>query len=252
MTVSRHPVIVFDLDGTLLPGTTASLVIAEAMGRRAAVEESERLYRNGEISMYEFTAREAALFAGTRPEQLGDHLRGAPWIGGLRETFAALTGAGCILLLATLAWRFVTEAMEYRPWFAAVSGAEMDLEGSILSGATFRHFDEKDKLRFVECWCKAHGYQLADVAAIGDSQSDIPLFHKVGTAIALNATSDARAAADHVLDTADLRDILPLLQMRGDGGAGFATGTPSRPEGGGLGQRPSLQPTVPSRPLTQR
>lgn len=228
MTVPRHPVIVFDLDGTLLPGTTASLVLAESLGRRAAAEELERLYHNYEISMYEFSAREAALFAGTQPEQFRDHLRGAPWIGGLRETFAALTDAGCILLLATLAWRFVTEALEHRSWFAAVSGAEMDLEGSLLSGATFRHFDEEDKLRFVECWCVAHDYQLADVAAIGDSRSDVPLFQKVGTAIALNATSDARAAADHVLDTDDLRDILPLLQMRGDGGGpGQRTG-PSR------------------------
>ncbi|MGH3854133.1 MAG: HAD family hydrolase [Pseudonocardiaceae bacterium] len=210
--------IVFDLDGTLIRGTTTSLMIAESMGHRAVVEELERLHHTYEISNHEFTAREARLFAGTHPEQIRDHLRDVPWIGGLRETFVALTDAGCILLLATLAWRFVTEVLEHRPWFAAVSGAEMELEASLLSGVTFRHFDEEDKLRFVECWCTAHGYQLADVAAIGDSRSDVPLFHKVGTAIALNATSDARAAADHVLDTDDLRDILPLLQIGGDGG----------------------------------
>ncbi|MGH3672746.1 MAG: haloacid dehalogenase-like hydrolase, partial [Pseudonocardiaceae bacterium] len=139
MTVPRYPVVVFDLDGTLLRGTTASLVIAESMGRRAAAEELERLYRPREVASYEWTAREAALFAGTHPEQIRDHLRGAPWIGGLRETFAALTDAGCILLLATLAWRFVSEALEHRPWFAAVSGAEMELEGSLLSGTRFRH-----------------------------------------------------------------------------------------------------------------
>ena len=213
MGVSRHPVIVFDLDGTLLPGTTASRLIAESMGCRAVVEELERLYRSYEISNHECTAREATLFAGTHPEQIRDHLRSAPWIGGLHETFVALTDAGCTLLLATLAWRFITEVLEYRSWFAAVCGAEMQLEGALLSGTTSRHFDDEDKLRFVECWCTAHGYQLADVAAIGDSRSDVPLFQKVGTAIALNATSEARAAADHILDTDDLRDILPLLRM---------------------------------------
>lgn len=235
MTVPRHPVIVFDLDGTLLPGTTASRVIAESMGYQAAVEELERLYRTYKISNHECTAREGALFAGTHSEQIRDHLHSAPWIGGLRETFVALTDAGCTLLLATLAWRFITEALEHRPWFAAVCGAEMKLEGSLLSGATSRHFDDDDKLQFVECWCTAHGYQLADVAAIGDSRSDVPLFHKVGTAIALNATSDARAAADHVIDTDDLRDILPLLLIGGDSGDGFAVGAPGQPDGQGVG-----------------
>jgi phosphoserine phosphatase len=206
-------VVVFDLDGTLLPGTTASRVIAEAMGYRERVEELEHLYRSYAISNHECTTREGALFAGTNPEQIRDHLRAAPWIGGLRETFVALADAGCTLLLATLAWRFITDALEHRPWFAAVCGAEMELEGCVLSGAPSRHFDDDDKLRFVECWCTAHGYQLTDVAAIGDSRSDVPLFRKVGAAIALNATSEAKAAADHVLDTDDLRDILPLLQL---------------------------------------
>jgi phosphoserine phosphatase len=245
VTVLRHPVVVFDLDGTLLRGTTASLVIAESMGHRAAVEELERFSRTCEISNHEWTAREAALFAGTHPAQMCDHLRGAPWIGGLRETFVALTDAGCTLLLATLAWRFVTEALEHRPWFAAVSGAEMELEGSLLSGTKFRHFDEEDKLRFVECWCTGHGYQLADVAAIGDSRSDVPLFQKVGTAIALNATSDAKAAADHILDTDDLRDILPLLQMCRDDGDGLATGPPGQPDGEGVGKDGTEPATMP-------
>ncbi len=220
MTVFRHPVIVFDLDGTLLPGTTASFVVAESMGNQAAVKELERRYRTYQISNHECTEREGALFAGTNPEQIREHLRRAPWIGGLRETLIALTDAGCPLPLAKRAWRFITEALEYRPWFAAVSGAEMKLEGSLLSGTTSRHFDDDDKLRFVECWCTTRGYRLDEVAAIGDSRSDVPLFHKVGTAIALNATSDARAAADYVLDTDDLRDVLPLLQMCGDQSSG--------------------------------
>lgn len=52
-------------------------------------------------------------------------------------------------------------------------------------------------------------------AEIGDSRSDVPLFHEVGLSIALNATPDAQAAATHRLDTDDLRDLLPLLQPAG-------------------------------------
>ncbi|MND05046.1 phosphoglycolate phosphatase [compost metagenome] len=52
---------------------------------------------------------------------------------------------------------------------------------------------------------------MSEVAHVGDSMSDLPLFRVVGRAIAINATPDARAVAHHVLDTDDLSDVLPLL-----------------------------------------
>ncbi|MFI5615948.1 HAD family hydrolase [Streptomyces sp. NPDC051567] len=208
----RYPVIAFDLDGTLLRSTTTSLVLAEAMGHSAAVEELEELYSAYRIDNYEFATREAALFTGASPREIREHLRGAPWINGLKETLTALTEGGCTLLLATLAWQFAADELEYRPWFAAVSGAGMDLSAGVLSGKVARHIDEDGKLAFVESWCREHGVDLADVAAVGDSRSDVPLFRRAGTAIALNATADARSVADHVLDTDDLRDLLPLLR----------------------------------------
>lgn len=75
-----------------------------------------------------------------------------------------------------------------------------------------RYFDEHDKLRFVEDWCAQNGFSMSQVAAVGDSRSDVPLFSRVGLSIALNATPDARMAATHVLDTDDLCDVLTLLR----------------------------------------
>jgi phosphoserine phosphatase len=67
-------------------------------------------------------------------------------------------------------------------------------------------------VRFVEEWCEQNGYSMNQVAAIGDSRSDVPLFDRAGMSIALNATPDALAVATHVLDTENLRDVLALLQ----------------------------------------
>ncbi|MFI1014345.1 HAD family hydrolase [Streptomyces sp. NPDC020965] len=208
----RHPVIAFDLDGTLLRNTSGSLLLAHAMGHLTAVEELERLYAEYGIDHHEYSTREAPLFAGTTTGQIRDHLRDAPWIGGLEETFTELADAGCTLLLATLAWEFVSEAIEHRPWFAAVSGVGMEINDGVLSGRVSRHMSEDGKVTFVDGWCRANGVALADVAAVGDSRSDVSLFRAAGTTIALNATPDARAVADHVVDTDDLRDILPLLR----------------------------------------
>jgi phosphoserine phosphatase len=208
----RFPVIAFDLDGTLLPGTTTSLVLAHSMNHLPQVEELERQYRDYEIDNIEFATQEAALFCGVRLDEINAHLRTTPWIGGVTETLSELAGNGHALLLATLAWRFAAEELEHRPWFEAVSGAGMTAPDGVLSGEVNRHLDEEGKLAFVADWCAANGYTLADVAAIGDSRSDVPLFQATGLSIALNATAEAKEVAKHTLDTEDLRDVLPLLR----------------------------------------
>lgn len=129
----------------------------------------------------------------------------------MAETFQALAAADVSLLLGTITWSFAAEMLNERHGFAAVSGTEMAVADGILSGVVSRYFDEYDKLRFVEEWCADNGHSMSQVAAVGDSRSDVPLFRRVGLSIALNATPDAQDAASHVLDADDLRDVLPLL-----------------------------------------
>jgi phosphoserine phosphatase len=136
----------------------------------------------------------------------------------MTETLQALNTAGVRLLMGTITWSFAAEMLRERPGFAAVSGTEMPIADGVLSGVVSRHFDEHDKARFVEQWCAANGHVMSDVAAIGDSRSDVPLFRQAGMSIALNATADARAVATHALDTDDLRDVLRLLCTDGDAG----------------------------------
>jgi phosphoserine phosphatase len=115
------------------------------------------------------------------------------------------------VLLATITWRFAAEVLQERHGFAAVCGTELTVVDGILGGEVCRYFEEDDKLRFVEEWCAERGIPLADVAAVGDSRSDLPLFRRTGRSVALNATPEARRSATCSIDTEDLRDVLPLL-----------------------------------------
>jgi phosphoserine phosphatase len=208
---ARFPVVVFDLDGTLLRGTSVSLYLAQRIGRGDAVAELERRFRAHEISNRVVADTTASWFAGRAHAAVWEELAGAPWIGGLEETMAELVAAGSRLLLATVTWRFAAEALRQRCGFDDVCGTGMHAPGGRLSGRVSRYFDELDKLRFVEQWCARCNIDLEGVAAVGDSRSDVPLFRRVGMAIALNATEDARAAAAHSIDSDDLREVLPLL-----------------------------------------
>jgi phosphoserine phosphatase len=210
-TVSAFPVVVFDLDGTLLLGTTVSLLLAEWLGRTAEIARLEEAFRANEITNSVIAETSAAWFAGQRTEEIWRVLGQGPWIDGMTETFQALRASGVSLLLGTITWSFAAEMLSEHYGFAAVSGTEMQAANGILSGTISRPFDEHDKLHFVEKWCARRGISMDQVAAIGDSRSDIPLFRRAGLSIALNATPDAREIATHILETDDLRDALPLL-----------------------------------------
>ncbi len=206
-----YPVVVFDLDGTLLRGTSVSLLLAQWLGREAEIAKLERAFQAHEISNSVVADTSAAWFAGQRTADVWRVLAEGPWIDGMAETFQALAAAEVSLLLGTITWSFAAEMLNERHGFAAVSGTEMAVADGILSGVVSRYFDEHDKLRFVEEWCADNGHSMSQVAAVGDSRSDVPLFRRVGLSIALNATPDAQDAASHVLDADDLRDVLPLL-----------------------------------------
>jgi phosphoserine phosphatase len=210
--MSVYPVVVFDLDGTLLRGTTVSLLLAQWLGREGEVSELERAFRAHEISNSVVADTSAGWLTGQSVAEAWRVLMDGPWIEGMAETFQELIAARVSLLLGTITWSFAGEMLRRRYGFAAASGTEMRADDGVLSGAVSRYFDEHDKVRFVEAWCAQSGYSMSQVAAIGDSRSDVPLFRRVGMSIALNATPDARAVATQVLDTENLRDVLALLQ----------------------------------------
>jgi phosphoserine phosphatase len=215
MPDTAFPVVVFDLDGTLLHGTTVSLLLAEWLGQAAEITELERAFHAHEISNRVVADTSAGWLAGKSTAEAWRVLTNGHWIDGMAETFRALDAAGASLLLGTITWSFAAEMLRDRYGFAAVSGTEMQASNGVLSGTVSRYFDEHDKVRFVEEWCAQNRFSMSQVAAIGDSRSDVPLFRRAGMSIALNATPDARAAAAHVLDTEDLRDVLALLQPVG-------------------------------------
>ncbi len=207
----RFGAVFFDLDGTLLRDTTVSLFTAERLGRTDELLDLEERYSAREIPNAAIADTSAHWFEGVPIAEVERWLEGAPWIPGIGQTVDVLKEHGLRGILGTVTWRFAAETLRGRYGFDAVSGTEMKVVGERLAGRVLRHFDEHDKLRFVEDYCGKLGVPMSRCVAVGDSRSDIPLFGVVGLAMALNATPAARAAADVRLEADDVSAVLPAI-----------------------------------------
>lgn len=202
----------FDLDGTLVCGTSVSQHLADRCGHAKSMEELERRYAAGEISNSVVADQQALFYRGMHLSQVVAQLGDIVCIEGIDATLVDLRQRQIDSLLCTVTWSFAAEEFRRRHGFAAVSGTEIALDpDGVLTGAVKRHFDEWDKLRFVTSYCEANRIDLAEVLAVGDSRSDIPLFEAVGFSVALNATPQARDVATVAIDTEDLTDVLDLI-----------------------------------------
>lgn len=202
----------FDLDGTLVHGTSTCLHLSRALGHEDVLSDLEERYARGEISNAAVAETDARHYTGLALARVEELLADIPLIDGLAQTIEALRSRGIPSIICTVTWKFAAEIVAKRFGFAAASGCEMSLTGTgLLSGKVSRHFDEYSKLSFVRDYCAVNGVSLDRVFAVGDSRSDIPLFGAVGFSVALNATPLAKRAATCAVDTSWLPDVLERL-----------------------------------------
>jgi phosphoserine phosphatase len=82
----RYRVVAFDLDGTLLMGTSVSLLLADWQGKTEAIDELERAFHAGEISNSMVADAQAGWFVDRSVMEVREVLASGPWIAGIGET----------------------------------------------------------------------------------------------------------------------------------------------------------------------
>ncbi len=185
--------------------------LADRFGWGRAVRELEGEFAAGRITNRVFAEREVPLYAGRSLAEVTRALDDLPLLAGIERTTAELKARGVHILLTTLASTLAARVIARRFGFDGWSGCAMQESDDVLTGAIHQHFTPHDKPTFVERYCTQHGIAMADVLAVGDSRSDIALFHAVGYSIAINATAEARQAARCAIDTDDFSDILTVI-----------------------------------------
>jgi phosphoserine phosphatase len=196
---------VFDMDGTLLRGTTAPIEISRRIGRLEPLAELERGFATEEITATEFAVEMRALWQDLTAELVAEIVADAPWIDGIEDVCHDIAQRGERSMLITMSPSFfaqhlgdrgidIVRASQFPPLPFA---APIDPTG-ILNPA--------DKVRLAEAERAAHGLPRSACVAYGDSMSDIPLFAVLQNTVAVNADAALESAARVAYRGQDLRE----------------------------------------------
>ena len=185
----------FDMDGTLLPGTTASVALAATLGAGEQLHDLEARFAAGELDTRGFAAEVHELFAPLTAEEVTATFRTARLLDRAEDVFADIRARDERSLVITMSPDFFAREL-------LVLGADVVHASRFpvppYAGVAFDPrgiLTPDDKPRLVTAALDAAGIAADRCVAFGDSMSDAPLFRTLVHTVAVNAD-------DHLLDLA--------------------------------------------------
>ncbi|MFJ5710639.1 HAD family hydrolase [Streptomyces sp. NPDC093105] len=200
---------VFDMDGTLLRDTSASLEIAARLGCLDELRALEGEFAAGSIDTRGFAAALHGLWRELTPGVVAEAFDGAPWIGGLPDVLADIRERGDRAVVVTMSPDFFADRLR-----------GLGVDDVVASGfppPPFRAAPDparilvpQDKVTAVDRLRTALGLDRDSCVAYGDSGSDVPLFSVLRHTVAVNASPALRALAGAGYEGDDLRAAYAL------------------------------------------
>lgn len=205
----------FDLDGVLLEAKSSWVAVHEAFGVRN--EESLRLFLHGEISEEEFIRRDVALWKAKNPnvtiDEIEEILSNIVLHPGAKELIDALHAAGVRTAVVSGGIANAARRVARHLGIPMVAANELvTLEDRRLSGEGVVNTPLRDKSIPVRRFAKELNVPLGQVASVGNSAPDVPMFWSSGLGIAFDAMDEhTRQEADVVVEGQDLRQLIPVI-----------------------------------------
>lgn len=201
----------FDLDGTLLHGTSAPVEISRQLGLEAETAALDQAIGAGLIGPPEYALQVYALWAALTEAHVIAAFDGAPWLARIRDVWAEIRGQGDYCAVVSLSPSFFVERLTgwgahaaYGSRFPAVPFTEPVDPAGVLSAAA--------KVLIADRLCEQFGVTRADCVAFGDSASDRDLFRAVPISVAVNADRHLSGISTHSYTGLDLWEAYELVR----------------------------------------
>jgi phosphoserine phosphatase len=178
---------VFDMDGTLLSGTTAPLLIAEQLGAVDELVALETELGAGRLTTVGFAEAAHRLWSALDGDAVRAAFAGGTWLHGIPQVLADIRRRGEQAMVITMSPNFFAELL--LDWgFDAVESSRFPPVPFVTALDTGGILTPDDKPRLVTAYCRQRGIGLDRCVAYGDSLSDEPLFALLDRTVAVNAS----------------------------------------------------------------
>lgn len=193
---------IFDMDGTLVRGTSAPVLVAAALGRRHSLVELEQRWESGAATAVDFAHALHEMWGVVSADVARRAFEAAPLLANIREVVADIHRHGERACLITMSPDYFAEQFlefgfdsVFASRFPRSMGLALD-ESAIL--------DPEAKPRMAARFCAEHGVELGHAVAYGDSMSDVFLFREAGLRVSVNGDHHLAELADIAVEGEDL------------------------------------------------
>lgn len=209
--------VAFDIDGTLVHGpdgfTVWEVLNEHFTGTPEHNKDRYARYLRGELSYAEWVELDVTGWrdAGATRDQMIAAMAPLKLIDGAREALTALRDSGLRLFAISGTLDLMLDALFPGHPFEEVFCNHIGFdEAGLISHWRATPFDMAGKAKALRAVALREGIPLSRCGFVGDSSNDVWIARDAGFSLAINPRSEElEQAADVVLHTQDLRDLLP-------------------------------------------
>lgn len=210
--MGKLKLVVFDVDGTLVKVNSSWQHLHETLGTWDQGKRYAEQFFRGAIPYEKWARLDASLWRGLPLERVEEIIHGLPYFGGVKDVIVVLRRSGFKVVLLSAGLSLVTGRIERDVEVDYSLANELIVKDGFLTGGVKVKVPFNGKADVLRRLLRRFGVGMAECAAVGDDETLIPLFEKVGLGIAFNPYSErVERSARFVVRGDDLRDILPFL-----------------------------------------
>jgi phosphoserine phosphatase len=203
----------FDMDGTLIRNTNSVEYLCTLNGKAAQFQKLQKLEDDGKLTWVEGDFQKAQLIEGLSIVEVEARFDDSiVLIQNIEPVIDYLKSRGVRSVLITAGPIQVARILGTRFGFDAIYGSEYEVIDQRFTGKIIHHLGDTGKLTCLEDFCSQNGINLEHCVAVGDSESDIPLFEKCARSIAINYSSAVAAKASKHIITEDLSEMIGIIE----------------------------------------
>jgi len=204
--------VVFDVDGTLIRAYSSWQHLHENLGTWDGGRRYAERFHRGDIAYEEWARLDASLWKDLPLQRVQQIIDNISYVDGAREVIPTLRKAGFKVVLLSAGLSLVTERINREIGVDDFLSNELIVKDGFLTGEMKVNVSFNNKDEALRPIVQRFDAKMDECAAVGDDETMIPLFEKVGLKIAFNPSSKlVERHADVVIRSKDLREVLPHL-----------------------------------------